>query len=159
VPDDARKLSIARGFVATIPHAQRQGMFVASVHGDEVTLCLPFRDELVGNPELGVVHSGALTVLLDQALGIAGLCSDLLPPSLTPTLDLRIDHLGTAPAGRDIYACARLYRCTRRVVFAEGWAWAEKRQRPVARATGNFIRLATVEQMREMMQPGPEGGA
>jgi uncharacterized protein (TIGR00369 family) len=147
--DNAAKLELTRQFARHTPHSHLQGIRVERVEGDEITLCLPYRDELVGNPETGVIHSGALTVLLDQTLGMAGLCSDLLPPTLTPTLDLRIDHLGVAAAGRDIYAVGRLYRATQRIIFVEGFAYSESRDRPVARATGNFVRMVTLAQVRD----------
>ena len=50
-----------------------------------------------------------------------------------------IDHLGVAPAGHDIFASARVYRSTRRVLFVEGAAFCESRDRPVARATGSWV--------------------
>jgi hypothetical protein len=34
-----------------------------------VTMRLPYREELVGNPDTGAIHSGVLTVLLDHTLG------------------------------------------------------------------------------------------
>lgn len=122
-----------------IPHAHLQGIRLERVDGEEVTLRLPYRDELVGNPETGAIHGGALTVLLDQALGIAGLCCDRVGNKMTATLDLRIDHLGVAPAGRDILASARVYRATRRILFVEGIAYCDSRESPIARATGSWV--------------------
>ncbi len=124
-----------------IPHAHLQGICLEGVDGDRLTLRLPYRDELVGNPDTGALHGGALSVLLDQTLGIASVCSDLVGPMLTPTLDLRIDHLGTAPAGKDIFATARVYRATRRVVFIEGFAYCESPDKPIARATGSWVKM------------------
>lgn len=139
-----------------IPHARLQGIRLEAVDGDELTLCLPYREELVGNPQTGAIHGGALTVLLDQALGIACICSDLVPPSITPTLDLRIDHLGTTPPGMDIYATAKVYRATRKVVFIEGFAWCESRDKPVARATGSFVRMADLD-LKDLLNPPSRG--
>ena len=138
-----------------IPHAHLQGIRLECVDGEEVTLRLPYRDELVGNPETGAVHGGALTVLLDHALGIASLCSERVGPVLTPTLDLRIDHLRIAPAGRDILAAARVYHATRRIVFVEGFAYCESRDRPVARATGSWVKMPDVD-LRQLT--ASEGG-
>lgn len=124
---------------AHIVHGNLQGIRLESIAGEELTLRLPYRAELVGNPETGVIHGGVLTMLLDQTLGIAGLCSDSVGNQLTATLDLRIDHLGMAAAGRDILASARVYRATRKVLFVEGIAYCESRDRPIARATGSWI--------------------
>jgi uncharacterized protein (TIGR00369 family) len=122
-----------------ITHGALQGIRLEQVEGEELTLRLPYRAELVGNPDTGVVHGGALTVLLDQTLGIAGLCCDRVGNMMTATLDLRIDHLGVAPPGRDILATARVYRSTRRVLFVEGIAYSDSREYPVARATGSWV--------------------
>jgi uncharacterized protein (TIGR00369 family) len=136
---DSDKVRLVEEMCAHITHGQLQGIRLESIEGDELTLRLPYRAELIGNPDTGVVHGGALTVLLDQALGIAGLCCDQVGAKMTATLDLRIDHLGVAPPGRDILASARVYRSTRRILFVEGIAYCESRERPVARATGSWV--------------------
>jgi uncharacterized protein (TIGR00369 family) len=128
-----------------IPHARLLGICLERIDGEELTMKMPYRDELVGNPETGAIHGGALTVLLDQTLGIASVCCDQVGPMLTPTLDLRIDHLGVAPAGRDIFAVGRVYRVTRRIVFVEGFAYCEARERPIARATGSWVLMTEVD--------------
>lgn len=140
------KSRILRAMGEHIQHTHRLGVTLESIDGDELTLRLPYRDELVGNPETGAVHGGVLTMLLDQTLGMSAICNDDTKPSITPTLDLRIDHLGVAPAGQDILATARVYRSTRRVLFAEGYAWCEgRRDKPIARATGSWVRMGDVD--------------
>jgi uncharacterized protein (TIGR00369 family) len=138
------KVQLVEALCRQIPHTGLQGIRVEAVAGDELTLRLPYREELVGNPDTGVVHAGALTVVLDQAMGICGVCSDRLGPWLTPTLDLRIDHLRLPPAGCDILAAARVYHATRRIVFVEGLAYCESRDEPVARATGSWVLMPEV---------------
>ncbi len=133
------KVRLVEKMCQYITHGALQGIRLERIDGEELTLRLPYRAELVGNPDTGVLHGGVLTVLLDQALGIAGLCCDKVGRRMTATLDLRIDHLGVAPAGSDILASARVYRTTRRVLFVEGIAYCESPERPVARATGSWI--------------------
>ncbi len=140
-----------------IPHGVLQGICLESIDGEELTLRLPYRDELVGNPETGTIHSGALTVLLDQTLSTAGICHDSLGPALIPTLDLRIDHLGTAPPGKDIFAVARVYKVTRRVLFVDGFAYCESREKPIARATGSWLLIPKLE--FDEMVPIDQAGA
>jgi uncharacterized protein (TIGR00369 family) len=135
----AEKATLIEKMVRFIPHAELQGICLESIDGEEVTMRLPYREELVGNPDTGAIHSGVLTVLLDHTLGTAGLCCDKVGPTITPTLDLRIDHLGIAPANRDILAVARVYKVTRRVIFVEGFAYCESRDKPIARATGSWV--------------------
>ena len=139
-----------------IPHSRLQGIRLEGIDGEEVTLRLPYRNELVGNPETGTIHGGALTVLLDQALGIAGICCDRVGAAMTPTLDLRIDHLAMAPAGKDIYAVAQVYKVTRRVLFIEGFAYCESRDKPIAKATGSWVLMQELDLTR-LLRSDPAG--
>jgi uncharacterized protein (TIGR00369 family) len=135
-----------------IPHAGQLGIRLEAIDGEEVTMRLPYRPELVGNPETGAIHSGVLTVLLDHTLGTAGICCDQVGATITPTLDLRIDHLAVAPAGRDILAAARVYRVTRRILFVEGIAWCESRDEPIARAAGSWVLMRELDLKRLLSQ-------
>ncbi len=128
-----------------IPHTALLGIQVVSIEGEELTLKLPYQKALVGDPAAGTLHGGALTVLLDQTLGMSTVCSDHVKPSVTPTLDLRIDHLGVAPPGMDIFACAQVYKTTRKILFVEGFAYCESRDKPIARACGSWVRVADVD--------------
>ena len=128
-----------------IPHTALLGITVENVDGEELTCRLPYNPDLVGDAETGTLHGGALTVLLDQTLGMSTVCSDLVKPAVTPTLDLRIDHLGVAPAGQDIFASASVYRATRKVLFVEGLAYCESRDRPTAKAVGSWVVVRDVD--------------
>lgn len=136
---DSEKARIIQRMYEFIPHAKLQGIRLEQVVGEELTMRLPYRAELVGNPETGALHSGVLTVLLDHTLGLAGICCDQVNPMMTPTLDLRIDHLGVAPAGSDILATARVYKVTRRILFVEGFAYWDTRDKVIAKATGSWV--------------------
>ena len=139
------KFELLSKMCSYIPHAKLLGIHAVAIEGEEVTLCLPYREEMVGNPDNGALHGGALTVLLDHTLGTASIAHDQVGPHITPTLDLRIDHLGAAPAGKPIYAAARTYRVTRRVAFVEGFAWSESRDKPIARACGSWVIMRDVD--------------
>jgi len=140
-----------------IPHGSQLGIRLEAIDGEEVTLRLPYHRDLVGNIETGAIHTGALTVLLDHTLGIAGICCDQVGATMTPTLDLRIDHLRTAPAERDIMATARVYRVTRRILFVEGFAWCESRNEPIARAVGSWVLMRELDLKR--LVPAADAGA
>lgn len=142
-----------------IPHASLQGISLEKIDGESVTLRLPYRDELVGNPDTGAIHGGALTVLLDHTLGTAGICCDQVGAVMTPTLDLRIDHLGVAPTGRDILATAWVYRATRRVLFVEGFAYCDSPQMPIAKATGSWVLMPELDLTALLRSPAPDPNA
>lgn len=145
VLNNEQKFRIVKALNDHIPHAALLGIQVVRVEGEELTLKLPYQRALVGDPEAGTLHGGALTVLLDQTLGLSSICCDRFKPSVTPTLDLRIDHLGIAPPGQDIFASAHVYRTTRKVLFVEGIAYCESRDKPIARATGCWVRVAGMD--------------
>jgi len=136
---DAEKIHLFERMCKSIPFAVSNNIKVEQVCGDEVTIRLPYRPELVGNPEAGEVHSSAMTALMDHILGVACLCCDKADNTVSVTLDLRIDHLGTVPAGNDILATARVFKVTRRVLFVEGFAYWDSRDNPVVKASGAWM--------------------
>ena len=145
VLSNSQKYNLVKIMNDHIPHAALLGIEVECIDGEELTLKLPYQTVLVGDSAAGTLHGGVLTVLLDQTLGMATVCSDASEPSVTPTLDLRIDHLRVAPAGMDIFASARVYKATRKILFVEGFAYCESKDNPIARATGSWVRVADVD--------------
>ncbi|EWH00625.1 thioesterase [Halomonas sp. BC04] len=135
---EAWRTALSR-FVNVIPHTRELGLEVIGVVPPEVTMRLPWRDELLGDTTRGLVHGGVLTMLLDTVCGSAVLCG-LPSPEVCPTLDLRVDHYRPAVAGKPIMARARVLSVTESVVFTEGMLWQEP-ERPIARGIGNFMRL------------------
>ncbi|KAA0012542.1 PaaI family thioesterase [Billgrantia pellis] len=135
---DSWRVGLSR-FVSVIPHTRDLGLEVEEVSPPWVRMCLPWRDELLGDIDRGLVHGGVLTMLLDTACGSAVLCG-LPAPEVCPTLDLRVDHYRPAVAGLAIRAEARVVRVTASMVFTEGTLWQEP-GRAIARGVGNFVRL------------------
>lgn len=135
---DVWRTALAR-FVNVIPHTRDLGLDVEEVDPPWVRMRLPWRDELLGDADRGLVHGGVLTMLLDTVCGSAVLCG-LPAPEVCPTLDLRVDHYRPALAGLPIMAEARVLRVTNAMVFTEGTLWQEV-GRPIARGIGNFVRL------------------
>ena len=135
---DEWRAALAR-FVTVIPHTRELGLEVVSVAPPTVTMCQPWRDDLLGDVERGLVHGGVLSLLLDTACGSAVLCG-LSRPEVCPTLDLRVDHYRPAVAGKPIWVEAQVLRVTASMVFTEGRVWQEPGC-TVARGIGNFVRL------------------
>ena len=52
-------------FSDTIPHNKALGLKVVAVRRGFASMRLEWRDELVGNPETGVLAGGPLTAMLD----------------------------------------------------------------------------------------------
>lgn len=127
------------GVVMTgMPHGNALGMRLHWSKDGTAKISVPYNEELVGDPETGVLHGGVITVLLDTACGSAIMS---YPEKLrsTATLDLRIDYMRPATKGETVYARAECYRMTRSVGFARAVAYHADPNDPIAMGTGTFI--------------------
>jgi uncharacterized protein (TIGR00369 family) len=132
------RLRLARGFSAGVPHNRALGLEIVEMTRTEAVFRLPYDPKLVGNPDSGVLHGGAITALLDGVSGAAvfSALSDLVPIA---TLDLRIDYLRPAEAGRDVLARATCYKMTRNVAFSRAVAYHDDPADPIAHSVGTFM--------------------
>lgn len=126
-----------------VPHNKALGitMIEASFRPSIVTTRMPWRPELVGNPETQVLHGGVIFTLLDATAG-AAVFMRLAAPNAIATLDLRVDFLGRAPAHQDIFARAECYHDTSSVAFVRAVAYVDDANKPFASAAATFA-LAT----------------
>lgn len=130
----------AERFLSALRHCQVLNMQVHSVDGEGLILRLPYSPSIVGNPQTGAVHGGAITTLMDTALGMATLCS--LPEfEVCPTLDLRIDYMSPGVADQDLFGHAHCYRVSREVIFIRGTAYQADPEQPIAQVVGTYMRL------------------
>lgn len=121
-----------------VPHMVELG--IVPVHAARgMAICkLPYRQELVGNPDTGVIHGGVVTTLIDSVAGFAAISAPN-PPQQVATLDLRIDYLRPAEPGRDLFARAEVYKLTSQIAFLNAVAYEDDPQDLVASATGTFM--------------------
>ncbi|MGD0191156.1 MAG: PaaI family thioesterase [Rhizomicrobium sp.] len=131
--------------------------FFAHLNGEVVgfgpgraTMRLPYGPHLVGNPDTGVVHGGAITALLDHTAG-ASVMAALNEPMAIATLDLRIDYMKPATPGEAITAEVQCLKVTHEVAFVRGSAYQSSPEDPVAICTGAFMLIRNVP---NMMQAG-----
>jgi len=137
---EERKRQVLKG-VAGLPHCKMLGITGVKAGKGTLTLKLPYRTEIIGNPTLGLVHGGALTTLMDTACGFAViLAQDEF--QICPTLDLRMDYMRAPEPGKPIFADAVVYRETKNVVFTRGVAYHEGQEdQPIAHCVATFMRL------------------
>jgi uncharacterized protein (TIGR00369 family) len=126
------------GFVDHIPHNHALGMKVIELERAQATFMLPYDVKLVGNPDTGVLHGGAITALIDACSG-ASVFAALTEWSPIATLDLRIDYLRAGDPGRDIICHASCYRLTRNVAFTRAVAYHDDEADPIASSMGTFM--------------------
>src|SRR5690554_6809867 len=87
--------------VPGLKHCRHLGIEFVDANIGFLSLILPYSKKLIGNPETGVIHGGALTTLMDTACGFAAV-SALSSPGICPTLDLRIDYMKPAHPGKAV---------------------------------------------------------
>ena len=84
-----------------LPQARALGVKILA-HGDSrAKVSLPYREDLVGDPDTGVIAGGVITTLLDHCSGHA-VNAALTDDTSIATLDLRIDYMRGAEPGRSV---------------------------------------------------------
>ncbi|MGI3212295.1 PaaI family thioesterase [Roseovarius tibetensis] len=127
----------AREFMETLPHARALGLRMVQMGDGTAEIEMDYDTRLIGDPETGVIHGGAVSALMDTCCGAAAMSH---PASIggTATIDLRIDYMRPATPGQTIRARAECYHVTRSVAFVRARAMDDDTARPVAAATGSF---------------------
>ena len=124
-------------------HTHALGFAYDGLDGDRIRLKVPWREDLVGDPETGVLAGGLVTALMDHVGGLAVWVALDRFESIA-TLDLRVDYMRAAQPRRDLIAEARCYRLTRSIAFVRAWAFEEDPADPVAAAQSAYM-LASSE--------------
>jgi uncharacterized protein (TIGR00369 family) len=120
------------------PQARALGLAIVSLEQAEAVLKAPYRPELVGDPDTGVIAGGVVTTLLDQTCAHA-VWAALPAYTSIATLDLRIDYMRGATPGLDVFAHAHCYRLTRSVAFVRAQAYDKDRGDLIAAAQAAFM--------------------
>ncbi len=119
-------------------HTHALGFAYEGYEGDRVRIRVPWREDLVGDPETGVLSGGLVTTALDH---VGGLSIWLALGTYRPiaTLDLRVDYMRASVRGLDLMTEARCYRLTRSVAFVRAWAFEDRVDDPVAAAQSVYM--------------------
>lgn len=147
-PEDAATLqAIAARMAQGTPQAAAIGMRVVRIARGEAAMAVPWREELVGDPDTGVMAGGVVTTLLDHVCGLS-VSSITLRHHAIATLDLRIDYMRPAVPRREVIGLARCYKVTRSIAFVRAAAFEDDEADPIATAQAAFA----------FTGPRPDGG-
>lgn len=122
----------------TLPQARALGIRLHRHDDSRGEVSLPYREDLVGDPDTGVIAGGVITTLLDHCCGHA-VYAALADDTSIATLDLRIDYMRPAKPGLEIFAEAHCYKVTRSVAFVRATAHDGDPADPVATAQAAFM--------------------
>ena len=103
--NDETRINRVNRFVNTLNQARELGLSAKEAGEGYLVMELPYSDRIIGNPDTGVIHGGAITTLMDTASGSVMICA-LEDFELCPTLDLRVDYMRPAEPQKPVYARA-----------------------------------------------------
>jgi uncharacterized protein (TIGR00369 family) len=141
--DPATMAMIGARMAEGTPQAAALKLRLVSADRDGAALAVPWRADLVGDPETGVMAGGVITTLLDHVCGLSVTCAVIAAEGVVmqygmATLDLRIDYMRPAKPRREVIALARCYKLTRSIAFVRATAFEDEEADPVATAQAAF---------------------
>lgn len=133
---------IGQSMATTVPQAAALGFRFVSVERGKGVIEVPWREDLVGDPDTGVIAGGVVTSLLDHTCGLAITAAGygaISGPFGTATLDLRIDYMRPAAPRAGVTAQAHCYKLTRSIAFVRAEAWDADASDLIATAQAAFM--------------------
>jgi uncharacterized protein (TIGR00369 family) len=128
---------MARVMLAS-PQAKALDLDLVAISDAQATLKCPYREDLIGDPDTGVIAGGVVTTLLDHTCGQSVFAALEVPVQIV-TLDLRIDYMRPAKPHRDLIAHAHCYKLSHSVAFVRATAYEDDPSDPVATAQAAFM--------------------
>lgn len=122
-------------------HSKKLGMRYRAHGADWVELELPWREDLVGEVDRGVLASGPIISMLDMASGLAIWTTHgaFVPIA---TLDLRVDYQRPARKESPVFGRVECFRLSRSAAFVRGIAHDGEESDTVATMSGVFMSIA-----------------
>lgn len=132
--DPERFFELAR----SVGHGKALGLEYRASGPNWMELSLPWREELVGVPETGVLASGAIVSLIDTASGgSVWMALGFFVPIVT--LDLRLDYMRPAARDETVIARCECIKLTKQIAFIRGFAHGGDPERPIAHSAATFM--------------------
>ncbi len=140
----ARQHRWIQRFMDGIPHLKMMNIGYRGHGSDWAELQMPFAPQQLADPDYGIIASGAIFTLLDNAAGFAVFVvrGDMAPHA---TLDMRLDYLRAPQEHATVIGHAECYRLTRQIAFVRGVAHDGDPANPIANMAGTFMFTARPE--------------
>jgi uncharacterized protein (TIGR00369 family) len=135
--DQTSHFKQAQAFFESLPYSQALGLRVTHLENGTVDVQMPYNEALIGDPDTGVIHGGAVSGLMDTSCAISVMSHEEVGTA-TATIDLRIDYMRSAAVGQAITARAVCYHVASSVAFVRAEAHDGTSDVPVATASGVF---------------------
>ncbi len=134
---------IGARMATSTPQAAALNFRLVSVDTSGAAMAVPWREDLVGDPDTGVMAGGVITTLLDHVCGLSVSCAVIAADGGfmefgMATLDLRIDYMRPAEPRREVIALARCYKLTRSIAFVRATAYEDDEANPIATVQAAF---------------------
>ncbi len=137
-PEPPFDLARISRFMAGAGHSGWLGIGYHGHCADWIELALPWREDLVGVPESGLLASGPIITLMDMATSMSvWLKRGKFGPQAT--IDLRLDYARAARPQSTVIGRGECYRLSRSIGFVRGIAYDESPDDPIANVAGTFM--------------------
>lgn len=121
-------------------HSAKLGLQYCDHGPDWCALELPWREDLVGEVDRGILASGPIISMLDMASGLAIWTKHQKFVAIA-TLDLRVDYQRPARAKTAVTGHVECYRLSRSAAFVRGFAHDGDPADTVATMSGVFMTI------------------
>ena len=139
-PDGSIDLARFNEIMIASGHSGWLGHKILAVGEGWVELAMPWREDLVGDEQTGVLASGPVIALMDNAAATSvWLKRGHIGAQVT--IDLRVDYTRPAKPGATVIARCECYKLTRQIAFIRGIGYDESPDYPLAHVAGTFMLL------------------
>ncbi|MCF8474861.1 MAG: PaaI family thioesterase [Emcibacter sp.] len=136
--------------ILSIPHAHRLGLRLYEKTATGLTIEMPYNPELETFPNSGIIANGAITALLDTALG-AATYAQLKSYRRIVTLDLRVDYFEKPEPYSSVIVKTRCLKKADQIIFVQGDVFSKGETKPIAHGVGvfSYAEMTASEEMSE----------
>jgi acyl-coenzyme A thioesterase PaaI-like protein len=136
-----------RRLVSHVEYNREMGIEFAEPAPAGVVLRLRYRADLTSAADDETLHPGAMSAMVDAALGFSVHWAMPDDRSLA-TLNMRIDHLAEPRPRRDVYCRATCVEYDENVAFVRGEIYQDTPDEPFAVAVGSIVFIAASSWIR-----------